>query len=120
MEESIILFRGSLSAKERQARSRLAKILRQRMFLIGSMVSMDRVCGKRGCKCARGELHPGQYLPLSTGGKRKMIHVPRTLEKAIRQWVVTYQEVWHLMEEVSAACYRRFVQEKHQARRKPP
>jgi hypothetical protein len=112
--------RSYLPPKERQARSRLAQLLHQRPLLIGSLVSMDRVCGKPGCKCARGELHPGLYLSLRVGEKRKMIHVPQSLEVKVRQWVGTYQEVWRLMEEVSKACYQRFFQEKQPARGKRP
>ena len=74
--------RAHLPAKERQARSRLAKLLHEQPFLIGSLVSMDRVCGKPGCKCTRGELHPGLYLALRVGTKRKMIHVPQSLESS--------------------------------------
>lgn len=109
--------RGYLSSKERQARSRLAKLLHQKPLLIGSLVSMPRVCGKPGCKCAQGELHPGLYLSLRVGGKRKMVHVPQSLESRVRQWVSTYQEVWHLMEKVSEACYQRFFREKQRASR---
>ena len=112
--------RGYLPTKERQARSRLAQLLHQKPFLIGSLVSMLRVCGKAGCKCRRGELHPGLYLALRVGPQRKMIHVPQSLESQVRQWVGTYQEVWRLMEEVSQACYQRFFQEKQQARGKRP
>lgn len=108
--------RGFLPSKERQVRSRLAKILHDKPLLIGSLVSMPRVCGKAGCKCAQGELHPGLYLSLRVGGKRKMIHVPSTLETQVRQWVGTYQEVWRLMEKVSEACYKRFCREKEQLR----
>jgi hypothetical protein len=110
--------RGYLPTKERRARSRLAQLLHEKPLLIGSLVSMARVCGKAGCKCSRGELHPGLYLALRVGSKRKMIHVPQPLEAKVRQWVSTYQEVWRLMEKVSEACYQRFFQEKQQARRK--
>jgi len=112
--------RGYLPAKERQARSRLAKLLHQKPLLIGSLVPMPRVCGKPGCKCAQGELHPGLYLSLRVGEKRKMIHVPQALETQVRQWVGTYQEVWRLMEKVSEACYQRFLREKQRARGKRP
>jgi len=112
--------RGYLSAKERQARSRLAQLLHQKPLLIGSLVSMPRVCGKPGCRCAQGELHPGLYLSLRVGEKRQMIYVPQSLEAKVRQWVKTYQEVWRLMEKVSQACYQRFSQEKQQVRGKRP
>lgn len=111
--------RNHLPVKERLARSRLAQLLHQKPFLIGSLVSMPRVCGKPGCKCARGELHSGTYLALRVGSKRQMIHVPQALEGQIRQWVTTYQELWQLMEQVSQSCFERFQAEKQQRRRKP-
>jgi hypothetical protein len=112
--------RGNLPVQERQARSRLAQLLHQQPFLIGSLVSMPRVCGKPGCKCAQGELHPGLYLSLRVGEKRKMIHIPQSLEAQVRQWVSTYQEVWRLMEKVSEACYQRFFREKQQVKGRRP
>lgn len=112
--------RGFLPSKERQARSHLAKIVHEKPLLIGSLVSMPRVCGKPGCKCAQAELHPGLYLSLRVGQKRKMIHVPQCLEARVRQWVNTYQEVWRLMEKVSDACYQQFFREKQRARGKRP
>ena len=112
--------RNHIPDPERRARSRLTQILHEEPFLLGSLVMMKRACGKPGCKCTRGELHPGLYLALRVGQKRKMIHVPQPLEAKVRQWVGTYQEVWRLMEEVSQACYQRFFQEKQQAKGKRP
>ena len=112
--------RAHLPAKERQARSRLAQLLHEKPFLIGSLVSMPRVCGKPGCRCAQGELHPGLYLSLRVGEKRQMIYVPQSLEAKVRQWVKTYQEVWRLMEQVSQVCYQQLSQEKQQVRGKRP
>jgi len=112
--------RGYLSRSERLARSRLAKLLHEKPFLCGSLVTMLRVCGKQGCKCTRGELHPGLYLAIRAGEKRKMIHIPQALEGTARQWVTTYQEAWQLMEQVSQACLERFLKGKekvHQARK---
>jgi len=110
--------RGYLPAKERQARSRLAKLLHQKPLLIGSLVSMPRTCGKPGCKCAQGELHPGLYLSLRVGSKRRMVYIPQALEAKVRQWVRTYQEAWQLMEQVSKACWERFLRQKERYRGK--
>ena len=110
--------RSHLPPKERDARSRLAKLLHQKPFLIGSLVSMPRLCGKPNCKCARGELHRGLYLALRVGTKRQMIHVPQTLEEKVRQWIGTYQEIWQLMEQTSEACFERFLTAKQQLRRR--
>jgi hypothetical protein len=81
---------------------------------------MQRICGKPGCKCTRGELHPGLYLALRVGGQRKMIHVPQAMEQTVRQWVANYQEAWRLMEQISERCLKRFFLNKEQLRGKRP
>ena len=108
--------RGQFTRSERLARSRLAKLLHEQPFLCGSLVTMQRVCGKEGCKCTRGELHSGLYLSMRVGEKRKMVHVPQVLEGTARRWVATYQEAWRLMEEVSQSCFERFLKGKEQLR----
>ena len=108
--------RGQFSRSERFARSRLAKLVHEQPFLCGSLVSVQRVCGKEGCKCTRGELHRGLYLAMRVGENRKMVHVPQVLEATARRWVATYQEAWRLMEEVSRACFERFLKGKEKVR----
>jgi len=104
--------RGQFTRSERFARSRLAKLVHEEPFLCGSVVSLHRVCGKEGCKCNRGELHPGLCVALRVGEKRKMIYVPQALEATARRWVNTYQEAWELMEKISQACFDRFLRGK--------
>ena len=112
--------RNSLPDPERKARSRLTQIVHEHPFLCGSLVSMNRTCGKPGCKCTRGELHPGLYVALRVGGKRKMIHFPQAMEQTVRQWVANYQEAWLLMEQISQMCLKRFSVKKEQLRGKRP
>jgi hypothetical protein len=109
--------RGQFSRSERLARSRLAKLIHDQPFLCGSLVSLNRVCGKEGCKCSRGELHPGLCIALRVGEKRKMIYVPQALEATARRWVSTYQEAWRMMEEISQACFERFLKGKQKVHR---
>jgi Family of unknown function (DUF6788) len=108
--------RGQFTHSERFARSRLAKLVHDQPFLCGSLVPLHRVCGKEGCKCNKGELHPGLCVALRAGQKRKMIYVPQALEATARRWVATYQEAWRLMEEVSQACFERFLRGKEKVR----
>ena len=112
--------RNHLPDPERRVRSRLTQILHEEPFLLGSLVTMKRTCGKPGCKCTRGELHSGLYLALRVGGKRKMIHVPQSMQALVRQWVANYQEAWHLMEQISDLCLKGFFLKKNQSRRKRP
>ena len=108
--------RGQFTRSERFARSRLAKLIHEEPFLCGSLVSLHRVCGKEGCKCNQGELHPGLCAALRVGEKRKMIYVPQALEATARRWVNTYQEAWQLMEKISQACLERFLRGKEKMR----
>jgi hypothetical protein len=54
------------------------------------------------------------------GKKRKMIHVPRSLEATARQWVATYQEAGRLMDEVSARCLQQFLVKKERVKGERP
>jgi hypothetical protein len=78
-------------------------------------VLLHRVCGKEGCKCTQGELHPGLCVALRVGEKRKMIYVPQALEATARRWVATYREAWQLMEKISQASLERFLRGKEKA-----
>jgi hypothetical protein len=112
--------RSHLPDPERRARSRLTQILHEEPFVLGSLVTMKRTCGKPGCKCTRGELHPGLYLALRVGGKRKMIHIPQPMQSSVRQGVAHYREAWRLMEQISESCLKRFLLKEESSRGKRP
>ncbi len=104
--------RGFLSTRERQARSRLAKVFHETALIWGSLVTMARTCGNPGCKCTRGQKHVSQYLSVRVSGRRKMIYLPPDREVTVRNAVRTYQEVKRLMDEVSTSCLERFLRER--------
>ena len=104
--------RGHIAEKDRQNRSRLAKLVHQRRFLRGSLVTMARTCGNPRCKCARGKKHVSLYLSIRVANKRKMIYIPPKWEKTIRSWVGAYQEMKQLTDEISQASLDRFLREK--------
>jgi hypothetical protein len=108
--------RGHISAIERQKRSRLAKLLHDRRFLCGSLVTMARTCGNPGCKCMRGQKHVSLYLSIKDGQKRRMIYVPPRWEQTIRAWVEVYQQIKQLTHDVSQQCLQRFLADKQSDR----
>ena len=93
--------RGHISEKDRQNRSRSAKLVDNRRLLFGSLVTMARTCGNPRCKCAQGKKHVSLYLSVRTGNKRKMIYIPPKWEKTIRSRVETYQQMKQLTDEIS-------------------
>ena len=104
--------RNQFTARERAARSRLAQLLHDFDVIVGGVVTMERTCGKLGCRCARGEKHVSLYLSTKVDGKRRMIYIPADLEEAVRQRVAAYREVAQLTEEVSNACVGRALERK--------
>ena len=93
--------RTRFSAFDRSLRSRLTRLV-HRGPLLGGTLSLRRVtCGKKGCRCARGERHPALYLVSRRGGKLRQVFIPKELEKEVREWVRTYRDVQDLLERLS-------------------
>jgi len=96
--------RPSLPSKDRAARSRLRQLLAQAQPLArASLVSMARVCGKPGCRCAQGEKHVSLYLAARLGRKRQMIYIPPQLEEQARALVENGRRIESLLEQISQA-----------------
>jgi hypothetical protein len=117
--------RTQRSPKERDARSQAVQRVANQALLRGSLVRMERTCGKKNCRCQQGERHPALCLAVRVGRQRKMIYVPRALEETVRRWIETGQEVDELLDAISQQCLERFLAKKKEAlaqqgKEKPP
>jgi hypothetical protein len=90
-----------MSARERQLRSAINKLLSQQGVIHGTLITRRRVCGKANCRCAKGHRHESLYLVVTEAGKGRQMYVPRTLEGRVRQWIEQYAQARRLMEELS-------------------
>lgn len=106
--------RNQFTAKERAARSRLAQLLHTDALICGSVVSMARRCGKKGCHCAqpKGEKHVSLYLSIKMEDGRRMVYIPPELEQEVRRQVEVYRETQRLTGVVSDACIHRVLEQK--------
>lgn len=105
--------RSQLPTEDRAARSQLLKLLAGANPLArASLVSMARSCGKKNCKCAKGQKHVSLYLSTRVGKSRKMIYVPPQLEAQARALVENFRTVEELLEKMSQASLERFVERK--------
>lgn len=95
------LSRTQMSEQERHLRSQLVQLLSGVGFLRATLNPRQKVCGKSGCRCARGEKHPALYVVASEDGKPHQLFVPHSLEPQVRQWVASYQRIRELLEELS-------------------
>ncbi|MDI6759135.1 MAG: hypothetical protein QMD94_05645 [Candidatus Omnitrophota bacterium] len=100
--------RGYIPSRERQARSKLAKIIHGKPFLQGSIVKRASKCGKDNCWCAKESIgHTACYLSIRIGKKRKMIGISGSFEKDAREWVMTYRQINKQIARVSQYCLER-------------
>ena len=58
----------------------------------GSLVIMNRFCGKPNCRCQKGQKHKSAYLSQSQRGKTKMIYIPRHAVKKTKEYIKNYQK----------------------------
>jgi len=75
-------------------RPRLEKGLMGRgPMLRGSLLDRPRLCGKKGCKCARGEPHPsGLYISRHVEGTPRHIFIRAADHQRARQEALSYKE----------------------------
>ena len=105
--------RSQLPNEDRAARSKLLKLLGSaKPVARASLVSMARRCGKKNCKCAKGQKHVSLYLSTRVGKSRKMIYVPTELEGQARALVENFRSVEELIEKMSQASLKRFLEKK--------
>ena len=69
----------------------------------GSLVEATRTCGKKGCRCTRGEPHTAFYLSRRVEGKTRLDHVSRDQVKLVRRWRQTHDRLMALVEELTTA-----------------
>lgn len=82
-----------LIARTEQAREHQLRVLfstRQRMMR-GSFVVLRKKCGKAGCTCTRGMLHPTRYLSASEQGRTRMVYVSAEQAATVKAGAERYQ-----------------------------
>jgi len=84
----------------------LARIRALGPMVHGSLVEAKRTCGKKGCRCARGESHTAFYLSRRVEGKTRLDYVPQRDVKTIQQWRKNHERLRALVEELTDALLR--------------
>jgi hypothetical protein len=102
------------SSEERHARSQAVQRVSDQALLRGSLVHMERTCGKKNCRCQQGQKHPALCLAIRVGNQRKMIYIPPALEETVCRWVETGRELDGLLEAISQECLHTLLAKKEE------
>lgn len=66
-------------------------------MLQGSLVTLYRRCGKKGCGCERGKKHgPAYYLSYKEGGKTQMVYIPASRLREVKEAMAAFSRYWEL------------------------
>lgn len=66
-------------------------------MLQGSLVALYRKCGKKGCRCERGEKHgPAYCLSFKEGGVTQMVYIPASRLEEVRGGMEAFSRYWEL------------------------
>jgi hypothetical protein len=75
----------------------IQNILACQGMLHGTIVRINSRCGKKGCRCERGEYHGvSHYLSYKEGGRTKMVYIPGSLVKDVENRVALFKRYWDL------------------------
>jgi hypothetical protein len=79
----------------------LKKMYSVENFSEGSVYPLAHTCGKKSCKCYRGEKHISYYLSFNRNGKTKMYYVPQKKLEEAKKWINNYSKLKTLIKELS-------------------
>jgi hypothetical protein len=85
--------RQSLAALAHEIRQIVEPFFSDKPVIKGSVYELKTKCGKPGCKCAKGQLHPRMVLSASEKGKTKLRAIPRGFLVEVKTKVRCYQEL---------------------------
>lgn len=84
-------------AKKPSRQELLEKILACSDMLQGSIVKINSRCGKKGCRCERGEFHGiSHYLSYKAQGRTQMVYIPKSLVPEVEKRVELFKKYWEL------------------------
>jgi hypothetical protein len=67
----------------------------------GSLVIMNRICGKPNCHCLKGQKHRAIYISQSYAGKTRMFYIPGSQEQKAHQYVKNYRKIRTILNRLS-------------------
>jgi hypothetical protein len=80
----------------------LSQLLALGPWLDGSLVALQRRCGKKSCSCHHGGPgHPALYLTWKENGKTVSLYIPRKMEDEVRGWVDNYKRAKDLLRQLA-------------------
>lgn len=93
--------RSHIPPNLRKLQSKLRQLINQYRFIKGSLYFLRNTCGKKNCKCTKGEKHESLYIQQVKKNKTRKSIIPKAKWEEIRQMNDRYREILDLIEKIS-------------------
>jgi len=85
----------SIPSRKKRLLSKLPDLMR------GSLTLTSRSCGKKGCRCQRGEKHPIYFFGYSIKGKKRILSIPAKSHQQVQKLINNWKHHKDLIEELT-------------------
>ena len=85
--------------KSRQRSAKMAPPIEE--VIRGNIVTVERTCGKKNCRCRSGLKHRSLYVSQSDKGKTRMVYIPKKFEAETIRLVQNYKRLKAALSRVS-------------------
>lgn len=97
----VLIYMYCMSTLQRQFLKQLATLW---PLAKGSLAEVRQPCIRTRCaRCRRGQKHPRYILSCTSRGRRRCLHVPRSLVPLLRQAIRNQRQLQKLLEELGPA-----------------
>ena len=79
----------------------LRKIGKAGDLMKGSLALTHRKCGKKECRCEKGEFHKGHFFSYRLRGKSYGLYVPESLVPKVKKLIDNWKELKETIEELT-------------------
>lgn len=100
-QEKNIKHRSHLPPEIRNTLSKLHLLIEKNEFIRGSFYYLKNTCGKKNCKCTKGQLHTSLYIQKTSDRKTKKALIPKARWKEVKEMNDRYKEILQLLEIIS-------------------
>jgi len=94
--------RNHIPENLRKVYSQLHQLIDKKQFIRGTLFYLKNTCGKKNCRCAKGERHVSLYIQQSLNGKLRTTLIPKVNWDKIKEMNKRYREIQKLLEAISA------------------
>ena len=110
----------NISWLKRKRGSLIKRLGNAKPFVAGSVVTVNKKCGNKNCKCATSDYrHETFYLMDKVKGVTKGVYIPVDMVEEVRAWSVEWKAVKELVKEITKiqkSIIKRHVTERRQRR----